>query len=70
MVVSFLQKPASMRLRSHDPRRISLLTDLSCHDMVTREGCSGRDVSTLNVPGLVASLQCTIGSLRTGPLAR
>ena len=62
MVVSFGQRPPSMRLRSHDPCRISLLTDHTCHDMVTLEGCSGRNV-TPSGHSFFAELLCFEGAL-------
>jgi hypothetical protein len=36
---------SSMHLRSHDPCGISLLTEQTCHDMVTRVPGSGRGVT-------------------------
>jgi hypothetical protein len=45
MGVSFVQRPPACA--SDRISRNSLLTDHTCHDMVTRVGCSGRNV-TLN----------------------
>jgi len=50
MVVSFVQRPDSMRLRSYDPYRISLVTNYTCRGMVTHEGCSGRNVTKRTAP--------------------
>src|SRR5262245_54331361 len=50
MVVSFGQRPPSMRLRSHDPCRTSPLTDHTGHDKVTHESSSGSSVTPLQNP--------------------
>ena len=50
LVVSLVQTPPSMCLRSLDPRKISQLTDHYCH-YITHDACLGRSVAQTR-PGL------------------